>query len=93
MKRNRRITQDHSHAQKLARSMNSHTLSMNTQDRSVMVMVVVMILTTRDRKTLSTPPITIISLDALASPNKHPNATATAPLLQARQSKETYKAI
>ena len=81
MKRNRRITQDHTHAQKLARSMNSHTLSMHTQDRSVIVMVVVMILTTRERKTLSTPPITIVSLDALAPPNKQPSATAAAPLL------------
>ena len=53
MKRNRRITQDHSHAQKLARSMNSQSLSMNTRDRSVMVIVVVMILTTRERKTLN----------------------------------------
>ena len=59
--------------------MNTHTLSMNTQDRSVMV--VVMILTTRERKTLSTPPITIFSLDALAPPNNQPNATAAAPLL------------
>ena len=81
IERNRRITQDHSHAQKLALSMNSHSLSMNTQDHSVMVMVVVMILTTRERKTLSTPPITIFSLDALAPPNKQSNATATAPLL------------
>ena len=81
MKNNRQITQDHSHAQKLARWMNSLSLSMNTQDPAVMLMVVVMIPTTRERKTLSTPPITIISLDALASPNNQPKATAAASLL------------